>query len=344
MLNLPGPSALALDIQAALTCHPPVLQLHHAKAEAGCALASYAIREAEIREQGCIDEENHMIKAKSKAEALRGKAEVKASLHIIKQERTASAGLAEAEVLMRAAEEQYREHSVIDTQMTPLSAIQRISEYVQLHTTMCTDQQSNDALESSKVPLAADNFDIAQCYKTEPELYYNKPSSYILRDQSVGPSGNRTNGDIIPPLENINPAYSRKTCSKLEQPHNYSGFNQAPPPSYQPQTCPVFVPTKCQPEAAGATDVTKYLICREMVSFGLLKFDDHPENYWAWKSSFLSSTQDLNQKDREKLDLLSKWLRPESTGQAKRIRSVRVHDATTGLTMLWQRLLCYYLK
>ncbi|XP_073449004.1 uncharacterized protein [Aquarana catesbeiana] len=311
----------------------------HAKAEAARALASYAIREAEmIREQGCIDEEHHMIKAKSKAEALRRKAEVKASLHIIKQEKIASAALAEAEVLMRAAEEQYREPSVIDTQMTPLSAIQRTCEYVQLHANMDTDQQSNDALESSRVPLAAGNFDIARCYKTEPELYYNKPSSYILRDQSVGPSGNQTNGDIIPPRENKNPAYSRKTCSKREQPHDYSGFNQASQLSYQPQTCPVFVPRKCPPEAAGVTDVTKYLIRREMVSSGLLKFDDRPENYWAWKSSFLSSTQELNMKDREKLDLLSKWLGPESTEQAKRIRSVHVHDATAGLTMLWQRL------
>ncbi|XP_077320914.1 uncharacterized protein LOC143943186 [Lithobates pipiens] len=79
-----------------------------------------------------------------------------------------------------------------------------------------------------------------------------------------------------------------------------------------------------------------------MVSSGLLKFDDRPENYWAWKSAFLSSTQDLNMKDREKLDLLSKWLGPDSSEQAKRIRSVHVHDATAGLTMLWQRLEDYY--
>lgn len=34
-------------------------------------------------------------------------------------------------------------------------------------------------------------------------------------------------------------------------------------------------------EAPVMTDLAKYLVRREMVSSGLLKFDDHPENYWA---------------------------------------------------------------
>jgi hypothetical protein len=31
----------------------------------------------------------------------------------------------------------------------------------------------------------------------------------------------------------------------------------------------------------GMTDLAEYLICKEVVSSGLLKFDDRPENYWA---------------------------------------------------------------
>lgn len=34
------------------------------------------------------------------------------------------------------------------------------------------------------------------------------------------------------------------------------------------------------------TDLTKHLIRRELVSTGLLTFDDCPENDWAWKTSF----------------------------------------------------------
>lgn len=62
-------------------------------------------------------------------------------------------------------------------------------------------------------------------------------------------------------------------------------------------------------EPKGAEDFARYLIRRKMVSGGLLQFDDKPENYWSWKSSFLSSTKDLNLSAREELDLLTKWLR-----------------------------------
>lgn len=61
-----------------------------------------------------------------------------------------------------------------------------------------------------------------------------------------------------------------------------------------------------------------------MVSSGLIQFDDRPENYWAWKTSFQSITHDLNLTHQEELDLLVKWHSPESSTQAKRIRSVQV--------------------
>ncbi|KAL1021415.1 hypothetical protein UPYG_G00013000 [Umbra pygmaea] len=91
-------------------------------------------------------------------------------------------------------------------------------------------------------------------------------------------------------------------------------------------------------EAHLTSDLTKYLIRREMVSNGLLEFDDRPENYWAWKASFLNATKDLNLSAREELDLITKWLGAESSEQAKRIRSVHIQNAAAGLSMIWQRL------
>lgn len=76
-----------------------------------------------------------------------------------------------------------------------------------------------------------------------------------------------------------------------------------------------------------------------MVSSSLLKFDDHPENYWSWKASFKTATKDLKiLTAQEELDLLTKWLGPESSEQAKRIRSVHILHPKSGLDMLWQRL------
>lgn len=45
------------------------------------------------------------------------------------------------------------------------------------------------------------------------------------------------------------------------------------------------------PEPNNAQDFAIYLIHKELVSTGLLQFDDKPENYWAWKTSFISLTQ-----------------------------------------------------
>lgn len=91
-------------------------------------------------------------------------------------------------------------------------------------------------------------------------------------------------------------------------------------------------------EPQGVQDIKKYLIRREMLSAGLLKFDDRPENYWSWKASFQSATKDLNRSAREELDLMTKWLGVESAEQAKRIRSVHVFNPTAALNFVWQRL------
>lgn len=75
-----------------------------------------------------------------------------------------------------------------------------------------------------------------------------------------------------------------------------------------------------------------------MVSSGLTQFNDLPESYWAWKTSFQSITHDLNLTAREELDLLVKWLGPESAAQAKRIRYVHATSTPTAVQIIWERL------
>lgn len=85
-------------------------------------------------------------------------------------------------------------------------------------------------------------------------------------------------------------------------------------------------------------DLAQYLVRKEMVSSGLLAFDDRPENYWAWKSSFLAALRELSLSAQKELNLLVKWLGPESSAQAKRLRSVHVNNPRAGVYMIWQRL------
>ncbi len=60
------------------------------------------------------------------------------------------------------------------------------------------------------------------------------------------------------------------------------------------------------------SEIARYLARRELVNSGLFKFDDRPENYWAWKSSFINAIQELHLSATEQLDLLSKWLGEQS--------------------------------
>ncbi|XP_056430806.1 uncharacterized protein LOC130369492 [Hyla sarda] len=93
-----------------------------------------------------------------------------------------------------------------------------------------------------------------------------------------------------------------------------------------------------QPKHQSMRDVTKYLIRKEMVNTGFLKFDDCPENYWAWKASFLNAVKDLDLTAAETLDLMVKWLGSESAEHARRMRRIHLFNPSVGLDMAWQRL------
>ncbi|KAL1478870.1 hypothetical protein MTO96_052312 [Rhipicephalus appendiculatus] len=75
-----------------------------------------------------------------------------------------------------------------------------------------------------------------------------------------------------------------------------TGFHVVQPPPTHDVT-----PDGSRTELAG---VLKFLCRRDLVSGGLTKFDDQPENYRAWKSSFQGITRDLGLSPQEELDLL----------------------------------------
>ncbi|KAI4900717.1 hypothetical protein NFI96_009187 [Prochilodus magdalenae] len=165
------------------------------------------------------------------------------------------------------------------------------------------------------------------------------PSSEISDHEFVelGPR-HSSRGQATWNLQQHTSTAQKEPCSFNEPPYNINQISSEykPPHPYQAHSVPMY--NTSPPSAAATTDLGKYLIRRELVSSGLLKFDDKPENYWAWKASFHSSTEDLMLSAREELDLLCKWLGPSSSEQARRIRAVHIHNPPSGLRMLWQRL------
>ncbi|KAM3822775.1 uncharacterized protein M6D78_018315 [Vipera latastei] len=114
-------------------------------------------------------------------------------------------------------------------------------------------------------------------------------------------------------------------------PHPYS------PENFHTQGVPQ-VSLAPRSERSDHFDYARYMIRRELIITSLSKFDDRPENYRSWRATFRAVVADLNFNPREELDLLIKWLGPESTDRVKRLRSVYVDSPDAGLAAAWARL------
>lgn len=254
------------------------------------------------------EKEASMIKQKAELEAsmLKQKADLDASLHILKVERAAAVASAEAAAYEEAEQElesgALQEKAFSD--MPPINVAQRTCEYVQQH-----------SIESlTELPFSVE---LVQTNVKPPVLSVTKVDHTLLVPPNVDEDNqcftNQNNGAVKKEAE------SEKDVKRTSFSHS----------------------SQYAPEPLVTLDLSKYLIRREMVSSGLLKFDDCSENYWAWKASFVNLTRELNLTAREELDLMVKWLGKDSPEQVKRIRSVHVLNATAAIRMAWQCLECY---
>ncbi|KAM3855873.1 uncharacterized protein M6D78_000931 [Vipera latastei] len=91
-------------------------------------------------------------------------------------------------------------------------------------------------------------------------------------------------------------------------------------------------------EGSDRSDHARYMICRELLNSSLSKFNDHPETYRSCKATFKATIADLNFNAREELDLLIKWLGPESADRVQGLRTVHIDSPDAGLTAAWARL------
>ncbi len=103
-----------------------------------------------------------------------------------------------------------------------------------------------------------------------------------------------------------------------------------------------YIPPATMPPQA--EPLAQYLARRDLVSSGLYQFDNKPENYRSWYSSFTSAAHEVHLTATQELDLMTKWLGKESGEMVKWIRSVHVSNPNFALHKAWERLHeCYML-
>lgn len=93
-----------------------------------------------------------------------------------------------------------------------------------------------------------------------------------------------------------------------------------------------------QNHSSDTSELARYLVKSQLLTSELGKFDDKPENYLSWKSSFLNATETPDLKATEENDLLIKLLGPESTKHAQRIKVVNISKPFVAKELIWQRL------
>ena len=85
-------------------------------------------------------------------------------------------------------------------------------------------------------------------------------------------------------------------------------------------------------------EINKYVLRKELLLTRLIQFDDTPETYMSWKSSFRQVCQELNISASEEIDLMIKWLGKESRKYALSLKNVYRNNPAIGLESLWTRL------
>ena len=275
-----------------------------ARASAEAAKAKLEFTEMEVsllKKQAQLTEQEQL----SKAKAIRQKAELKADLQLLGERREAAAASAQARAL-----EAFGEGDLV-------------SQSSEFETANGLPASHIDPVERTKEYVKQQAEHIAQRSNVDPPVIKTEPGYVELA------------------CEDLN----LLTLQKPTPPNPVLGpDNSAYPPlsANAPEFKPMAAGTPVNPQQPGnsnlANDLTKFLLKKDLCMSRLFFFTDHPESYAVWKNSFKGIVEELGCTPVEELDLLVKWLGPESKKYAMSIRTSNASCPSRGLERLWERL------
>ena len=280
-----------------------------AKAEAAKARLSYAEEEANLRLQ---------------------QAKLEASLEILKHKKEAAAAIAEAEALEAAADVTSERHSCdLNIDSVPIEASQRTKEYV-----------LNQIKEKDSEFQSRDNGDIqgapVPSHNVSPPPLKPEASPFYPHQNNATPHRLVSQQPHISAREDFHEPVKRSTGDVRLLHIKSSGEHATPAHHFRPQN--YTQPPHIDDGSSHINDFVRYLARRELVATGLLHFNDKPQNYRAWKRSFLTAISGLTLEPSEEMDLLLKWLGKESAEHIEQIRAIHINRPEAGLAMAWERL------
>ncbi|XP_067282594.1 uncharacterized protein [Pseudorasbora parva] len=301
-----------------------------AKAAAAKVRAEYAEREAKAKiEKAAKEAESQLEKVKRETE-----------LETLAMCREAAAAEAEAAV-WESADTIAKCILLDETSASGEDKMERTSEYVQAHFDLTSSARralTEDCAQTFQ-PVADGVLNFSPNNPFSPYRQDHVPSHEVRQDNIIGNVNlleDGLDGAYVPPAVKL--SYG-KTLTDREDPQVdskkfHTNLNISAP-CYYPQ----LKPDQC---VSATEHLAQYLARRDLVSASLYEFDDKPENYRAWQSSYKNATQGLALTATEELDLMTRWLGKESSNQVKRLRSVHVASPDIAHRKAWERLQeCY---
>ncbi|XP_076879123.1 uncharacterized protein LOC143527737 [Brachyhypopomus gauderio] len=288
-----------------------------ARAEAAKARASFANKEIELKTES---------------------ARLQATLEAMQEEKQMKAALAEVEILEAGLLEDDLESQKSPLRPVPLQQqLQRTADYVRDQASVKSIPQPHTLDEEGAVfqPLPVSSQmppkPGAGCHS--PHLH--TPPSYLPQHAATPQQqwhGIQHSGHGFQfEGPQTGPAQTQQHYG-----HNPQSQQRRQPTAYQLDYSPHM--HAGQGVQTTALDLVKCMARSQLITTGLTTFDDKPENYWAWKSSFQSAISGLDLSPGEELDVLIKWLGKQSSEHARRIKAANIRDSSRGLIMIWERL------
>ncbi|XP_055061254.2 uncharacterized protein [Misgurnus anguillicaudatus] len=248
------------------------------------------------------------------------KAKMEADLEVLQHEKEQAAALAQAEVLEAAVAAIEDSISSASFSVSSHSKVERTKDYVEMQNGVELNKPKETDIQNSNCSN-----------KLFPETSDPNCSAHSLIKMN-----SEQDAFTELPSQPLDLSFRDEVKQEIYNPHA-SCFSQRTPIPGWSHSAPFH-----QPESSGMLDLAKYLARRELVNTSLVKFDDRPESFRAWKSAFVGATDGLGLTAGKELDLLIRWLGKESSDHVKRLRSVYVSDPKAALHDAWERLTeCY---
>ncbi|XP_069610796.1 uncharacterized protein [Ranitomeya imitator] len=288
--------------------------------QAQIAAADLEVRSAFSKKEA----EAEAKQAQAEAQAKQAKAD--ALLKILHTEKERAAAFAKVKVLEQALRQCTNTDCFLPTE--EVSPTDRTAEYVLNQSAFMPP--NSDLMQPPKPDVT-----VPQTLAPPQIQSLNVPTH-----QQISPAADHKVNTSAPPQFKLQPPVTTEVKPQLN-PYATS-FHPGTAQPYTPNDLPVReglqVSAATRNERSDLSDFARYMIRRELIKVSLSKFDDCPENFRAWKSTFKAAIADLSLTAKEELDLLISWLGPESTNRIKPLRSVHMENPATGLAAAWKRL------